>query len=146
MTDQQNQEKKPPNELSPICKTIPTLTLNERAELTKLVGTVFDVQKQYGKTTEQIENITSGFLWALAKYPMPQIKEGFRQYILTKSDMPTPADIRAIIDPIKQEPIPDKGYYIKLQNLLKVDGPYALNDEERKYIVWYEEQMRKGLV
>lgn len=121
-------------------------TIDEKKTFALLLARVFDAQKQYGKTSDQLSNVIEVFNWVLKDYPAEKCMWALGEYIKRNADIPTPSNLISIIDPIREEPKPDKGYYIKLQNLLKVDGPYALNDEERKYIFWYEEQMRKGLV
>lgn len=115
----------------------------EKASIARVIGRVFDLQKQYGKTTSQLETIVDGFLWALAGYSVEQVTDGFRKYISRKSDMPTPADIINIIDPIKEPWRPDKSYYIKLQEIFKREGPYGLGQDEIDYIYAYEDYMRK---
>lgn len=116
-------------------------TPSEKASLAIVIGRVFDLQKQYGKTTDQLENIVAGFCWALAAYPVELVVEGFKQYITIKSDLPTPADIRQIIDPIPPQWVPDKPYYISLKKIFAEQGPFGLADDEMEYIKKYEEYM-----
>jgi hypothetical protein len=59
--------------------------------------------------------------------------------------MPTPSDIRNIIDPIKPEWIPDKPYYISLKKIYENDGSYGLSDDELDYIKAYESHMSAKL-
>lgn len=115
----------------------------EKSALAEIIGNVFDLQKQYGKTTGQLENIVKGFLWAMKAYEPKEVIRGFGQYILSHSDMPTPFDIRQIIDPVQEPWRPDKSYYIKLQEIFKRDGPYGLNEDEIEYIQLYEAYMQK---
>jgi len=56
--------------------------------------------------------------------------------------MPTPYDIRQIIDPIPEPPKFDKTYYVRLMKLREEQGKYALNDEEEQYVRDYEEHVR----
>lgn len=114
----------------------------DKAQLASVIGKVFDLQKQFGKTTTQLENIIDGFCWALQDYPLSEIIRGFGVYIKRNSDMPTPSDIVAIIDPIKQPWKPDKAYYISLKDIHKTQGPYGLNDDEIEYIQAYEAYMK----
>lgn len=116
-------------------------TPDEQSSLAVILGRVFDLQKQYGKSADQINNIVAGFCWALGKYPLLKVVGGIQQYILDRSDMPTPADIRAIIDPPPPKKEWDKSVYIKLQQVFKAEGPYGLNEEEYEYIRGYEENV-----
>jgi hypothetical protein len=110
-------------------------TPDEQSSLAVILGWVFDLQKQYGKTTEQANNIVAGFCWALGKYPISQVVDGIQQYILNKSDMPTPADIRQIIDPIPESWRPDWAVYNRFKKLKEEHGPYALSQEEIDYMI-----------
>jgi hypothetical protein len=114
----------------------------EKASLAVVIGRVFDLQKQFGKTTGQLENIVAGFCWALGSYAVDRVIWGFGQYVLQNSDMPTPADIVKIIDPKPEPWRPDKAYYIKLQQIYKEQGPFGLDAEEIEYVQKYEEHMR----
>lgn len=119
-------------------------TSTEKTSLALAIGRVFDLQKQYGKTAEQLKTVIEGFCWALQGSDPEKVIAALQVYILNHSDMPTPYDIRAIIDPIPEGFKPDKAYYIKLQELVKNSNfsPYALNDEEKEYIRKYEEHMQ----
>jgi len=110
-------------------------TPEEQSSLAVVLGRVFDLQKQYGKTSEQVNNIVAGFCWALGKYPMDKVVDGIRQYILAKPDMPTPADIRQIIDPIPAPWRPDWAVYNRFKKLKEEQGPYALGQEEIDYMI-----------
>lgn len=118
-------------------------TPSDKATLAEVIGSVFDLQKRYGKQVGQLENIIKGFCWALSPYDPQKVIEGFADYIRSHSDMPTPYDIRQIIDPIKEPWRPDKSYYIKLQEIFKKEGPYGLGQDEIDYIQAYESYMRK---
>lgn len=100
---------------------------------------VFDLQKQYGKTSEQLKNIVAGFCWALKPYPVEKIIDGIRQYITAKSDIPTPSDIQNIIDPQKEPFRPDWKVYERYKKLKEEGGKYALNEDEEKYMLACEE-------
>ena len=118
---------------------------DDKKTLAVVIGRIFDLQKQFGKTTGQIENIIEGFCWAMQRYPVERVIWGFSEYILKNSDMPTPADIVKIIDPKPPEWKPDKSYYYKLQQLEKEHGKYALNDDELDYCRRYEDYTRQAL-
>lgn len=118
---------------------------DDKHNLAAAIAKVFNLQKQFGKTTEQLENMIEGFCWALEDYLPQDVIRGFGVYIKTHNDMPTPFDIRQIIDPIEPEWRPDREYYAKLRELVKAEGPFALNNQEIEYIGKYEEHMRRGM-
>lgn len=91
------------------------------------------MQKQFGKKIEQLETLVEGFCWALQPYSVDEVVRGIGEYIRCKPDMPTPSDIRNIIDPIKKSWEPDWTYYGQLKELVKKEGPYALSHEEAEY-------------
>lgn len=115
-----------------------TWSPEDKKSFAKIIGRIFDLQKQFGKNTAQLENVVEGFLWALNAYPINKVIYGLQQYILTKNDMPTPSDIRRIIDPVKEPFMFDKTYYSNLKETLKNQGEYSLNDDELGYIRGYE--------
>lgn len=117
----------------------------EKAKLAVVIGQVFDMQKQFGKTTGQLENIIVGFCWALADYDPALVIDGLGEYIRNNSDMPTPADIVKLIDPKPPAWKPDKPYYISLKKIHDEQGPYGLDNDEIEYIRRYEEHMRQEM-
>lgn len=102
------------------------------------------MQKQYGKTTGQLETVVKGFAWLLDGYDYKLVVNGLKQYLRRHNDIPSPSDIINIIDPPKPVWQPDKSYYIKLQEIVKKSNysPYALNDDEKEYIEKYEKHMQ----
>lgn len=110
-----------------------------KAELAVMIGQVFDLQKQYGKTPDQLTTIVRGFCWALSGYPFERISEAMRQYVLTRADMPTPYDIRQIMDPIKEAFKPDWSIYNRFKKMREDQGEYALGQEEIDYMKVCEE-------
>lgn len=101
-----------------------TLSDNEKQKFAAMLSKVFDLQKQFGKTPSQLNNIVDGFLWALQGYPIDRIIDGFRQYIRRKSDMPTPSDIINIIDPLPPKPEFARAYYVHLRKLKDEQGEF----------------------
>jgi hypothetical protein len=75
-----------------------TLNARNKQQLAELLSQTCALQKAYGKTQAELETLVEGFSWALAEYRMPEIIRGMREYILTHSDIPAPADIIKIID------------------------------------------------
>jgi hypothetical protein len=108
----------------------------------KALGKIFEIQKQYGKTVAQLPTIIEGFCWALQPYSPDQVVWALGEYMRIRPDMPTPFDIRQIIDPIREQPKWDKAYYVRLMKLREEHGKYALNDEEEEYVLGYEENAR----
>lgn len=123
-------------------KALPSWSSNDKAELSIVIGQIFDMQKQFGKTTGQLENVINGFCFVLSEYDPKKVFWGLAQYLKEHNDIPTPSDIVKIIDPKPPEWKPDKSYYIKLQQLEKEYGKYALNDDEIDYCRRYEDHMR----
>lgn len=82
----------------------------------------------YGKTPEQLGNVTKLFFAVLANYPAETIKAAFLTYLKTNSTMPTPADIENIINPPR--PKPDWPVYIALKKRIH-DGYFPLSDERQ---------------
>jgi hypothetical protein len=117
-------------------------TPDDRINVAAALGKVFDIQKQFGKTPTQLKTIIEGFCWALQRYPAERVIWALGEYMLLKPDMPTPHDIRQLIDPIPEAPKWDKAYYVRLMKLREEHGPYALNDEEEAYANGYEEHVR----
>lgn len=98
----------------------------EKAALAAALGRVCALQKQYGKTAEELETLVEGFSWALSDYPMPDILNALKQYITSHPDIPAPADLRNIIDPPPQEL--SAALYVSLQKKA-FSGEYLLSDE-----------------
>jgi hypothetical protein len=65
--------------------------------MTELLSQICALQKTYGKNQAEIETLADGFCWILQDYGIEEIKKAMREYILTKNDVPAPADILAII-------------------------------------------------
>ncbi|MFZ0270974.1 MAG: hypothetical protein WAL34_03905 [Acidobacteriaceae bacterium] len=110
-----------------------------------MIGQVFDMQKQFGKSPDQIEGMVRGFCWVLKDYPVDAVIEGVGQYLKFNADMPSPSDIVKIIDPQPTPWKPDKAYYVSLKKIFAEQGPYGLDADEIEYIRRYEEFMRNEL-
>jgi hypothetical protein len=65
--------------------------------MTLLISQICALQKTYGKNQAEIETLADGFCWILTDYDIDEIRAAMRDYILTKSDIPAPADILSII-------------------------------------------------
>jgi hypothetical protein len=123
--------------------TLSVWTPDDKKKLAVVLGQVFDMQHQFGKTTGQIENIIAGFHWALKDYSVDTVLDGIRQYVMRKSDIPAPADIINIIDPAPRKPEFDRAYYVHLRKLKDEQGEFALSRDEEEYLKAYDEHMIK---
>lgn len=100
--------------------------------MAQALGKLCALQRQYGKATADLETLVEGFAWVLADYPVHDVLRGMGVYLKTKSDIPTPSEIIAIIDPQPEPFKPDWVYFKTLKDMAKI--PYALGDEEIEYI------------
>lgn len=133
MSDQ-NQVVKLPNKSEKKSLITSRWEPEDKLILSNVIARVFDAQKQYGKTSGQIENIVAAFCWALGGYPLQKVIDGIREYILRKPDIPTPSDIKNIIDPYEEPFRPDWKIYDRFKKLKDDGGAYALNLEEENYM------------
>jgi hypothetical protein len=100
------------------------------------LGRVCALQKQYGRTDAELQTLVEGFCWILSDYPMDSILMALKHYVMTKADIPTPADLRNIIDP---PPLPLSGaVYIDIKKRGREDQ--FITRDEKEYCRKYEEQ------
>ena len=104
---------------------------NEKRQLLAALSKVCALQKNYGKTAAELEILVDGFLWVLADYPMADILQALAEYIKRNPDIPAPADIVNIIDPVKAEWKPDWPVYIALKKRIQRDGYYVYGSEKK---------------
>ena len=71
-------------------------------KLDAILSMCFDTFKAYGKTYDQMDNISRAFKLVLMPYSTKQIQDAFAKHLSTGDEMPTPKDIVAIIDPSTQ--------------------------------------------
>ncbi|MBP3958366.1 hypothetical protein J8F10_24215 [Gemmata sp. G18] len=109
---------------------------SDKERLSIALSQVCALQKQYGKTQAELETLVEGFCWALEDYPMDRILGALAQYVRTKSDIPAPADLVAIIDP-PREPL-SAAVYVGLKQRI-TEGYYPLS-EERAFMRAFEAQ------
>lgn len=95
-----------------------------------MLGQICELQKQYGKTAANLETLVDGFLWVLADYPMDVILNALAKYVKRNPDIPAPADIVNLIDPLKQEWKPDWPAYIALKKRVQRDGYFPYGKEK----------------
>lgn len=118
--------------------TVREWTGNEKAALSQILGRVCALQRQYGKSPDDLETLVEGFAWALEGYPLKTVSKAIATYVRSHPDIPTPADIIKILDPPKKEWSPDWEYYRALRDRQK-SGPYALGKKEIDYVYACEE-------
>lgn len=134
MENQKNQNGLQKASASQPCISSEPWKSEEKASLSLTLSRVCALQRGYGKTPTEIETLVEGFSWALKAYRVKDVIEAIGKYITLRPDIPTPADIRAIIDPIKPEWSPDWEFYKNLKQLERDGGSYALGTEERAYV------------
>lgn len=108
----------------------------EKEALSLALGRVCELQKQFGKTTAELETMVEGFCWILGDYPMSTILDAIRVYVKKNNDIPVPADIEKIINP-PQERL-SGAVYIQLKKNLRDD--IYVTPEQREYCKAYERQ------
>lgn len=107
-----------------------------QTQLAEYIAQCFDVLNNFGKTPEQLENITGMFLVILGDYRFSVIKSAFQLYMKRSSVMPTPADIINIINPPKQ-PLSTSMY---IQIMKECNAGKFLWGDKREFVVVYEAQ------
>lgn len=104
-----------------------------------MLAQCFDGLQLFGKTPEQLENVTALFMMVLADYSDEQISGAFRLWLKRESAMPTPADITQIIER-GGRPAFSQSVYIRLEK----KGYDARSREEDQYMNDYELYMVEG--
>lgn len=74
------------------------LNSKNKEKLAEIISQACALQKQYGKTRQELETLVEGFAWALASYKIQDITKAFRVYVKNNSDIPAPNDILKIIE------------------------------------------------
>lgn len=81
--------------------------------------------------------MVDGFLWVLDGYSIGDIMDAIKQHVRKNPNIPTPADILAIIDP-PQEELSVALYNQISKNLIA--GNVFVSDEEKLFRVKFEKQ------
>jgi hypothetical protein len=113
-------------------------TPNDKARLTKALTVACSLQQQYGKSAADLELLVEGFAWVLKPYAVERVLDGIEVFMRENFTIPTPYDIRQIIDPIPPKFKPNPAYYVKPQKIFEAEGAFGLNDDEIEYIRRYE--------
>lgn len=94
---------------------------------------VFQMLKEYGKQGQDFDIIVQGFLLYFERkgYPMSQVLDALFAHLDRSKEVPTPADIAAIISP----PLPkiDWPLYIELKKRLR-EGRVYVDQDEKKFL------------
>jgi hypothetical protein len=106
----------------------------DKVKLNRALAQVCALQRQYGKSPSELSTLVEGFAWALSPYPIAKVIEAIGKYILMRPDIPTPSDIKNIIDPPKPEWSPDWAFYSSLKKMKDERGGYAVDNDEIEYI------------
>lgn len=99
----------------------------------------YDTLKIYGKSPEQMENVTKMFSFVLADYSYDKIQGALVYYAKHYNEMPAPADIATIIERGHKPPF-DKAVYVAMS---KCD-PCHRSSAEWAYMRDYEHFMITG--
>lgn len=91
--------------------------------------------KKFGEAADVTAMRDAGFQMVLADYTIAQIAKAFKTYLLTNKEIPTPADIVAIIDP-KTQPLSGMIYKELIDRRKKGNW---LTSDEWQYIHAYEQ-------
>lgn len=118
-----------------------TWSPNDKADLSQILGRVCAAQRSYGKTAADLETIVECFAWAFKNYPVVVVVEALAKHVLQSSEVPTPFDIRQIIDPIKEPWKPDTATYLRLRKKVEDGGTWSLDADEAAYCRAYEDYM-----
>ena len=95
---------------------------------------VCTMQNQFGKSKDELETLVEGLAWVLDGYSLQEIMGGIAEYVRKNTNIPTPSEILAIIDPPKKPFQPDWAFYTRLNKLVQDSGPYAINQDEIDYL------------
>lgn len=118
---------------------------SEKEGLSQVMSRVCALQRQYGKSPAELKTLVEGFAWVLGRYSMDQVISGIARYIEDNPNIPTPSEIKAIIDPPLPIWKPDRSYYIRLIDIRKTEGQYGLDNDEIEYIRKYEAHMQSEM-
>lgn len=76
----------------------PSENLKTTDLIAQLVRQSYDMFQTYGRTPEQLTSLTKGFCQVLIKYEQQKIRSAFKIWLEDNTTMPTPADIRKVIN------------------------------------------------
>lgn len=109
-------------------------------QLSVMVSQCFQALKLYGKQAESLEAMIQMHQAVLAEYPISKIRQGFTEFLKRGSEIPMPADIVNLIDPLP--PKPDWAAYVGIKNKL---GSQFVTTREREYLTYCENYAMKNV-
>jgi len=115
-------------------------TNEDKREILKTFTVLATIQKTYGKDID-IKPTLQAWEFLLDDYPANSVIEAMKVYMKTSSDMPTPADIIAILSPVK--PKITQAEYIHAQKQHALEG-YPMHGYYGGIIREYEAQEADG--
>lgn len=112
-------------------------SLEDKREITKVFAVLATIQKTYGKEIHVKEVLQAWEFVLSEKYTAGQVIAAMRAYMERSSDMPTPADLIAVIDPPK--PKITQAEFIHAKEQHKLEGypshgyyGYIIRDYEKQ--------------
>jgi hypothetical protein len=85
--------------------------------------------KQYGKSPAELKTLRDGFLQFLSDIPVEEITRALGKHVNTSNEIPTPRELRDIVQPPKPQFKPDWAYYVALRKKIS-DGYFPYRDEK----------------
>lgn len=111
-------------------------TPQDKAELATLLGQVCEMQKAYGRSPTSLQTLVEGYSFLLDQFTLPEIRQALKTYLLTRDDIPSPANIAQLIDPTLQ-PLSQVMVH-RIFEKMKTGG--FVSDKEREYVRRFEQQ------
>ena len=141
MTTQSTSEKKNP---SPIDTKKNTWTNDEKHHFAKSFEKIFKIVNSFGKKPEDFEDGIDLFVKVVSQYDFKSIMKALERWIKENSTLPTPADLIALVEPLKEEKKFCKSTFIELCRQRRED--LYLTKDERQYIEdFIAEAVKEGI-
>lgn len=100
------------------------------------------MQKAYGKTQAELGTLVDGYVWILGDYEADLVFSAMREAVKRSSEIPTPADIEAIINPVEEPP----SHTLYIDIMKKVNqGDYLWGDDKDFVTKYRKYWMAKAL-
>jgi hypothetical protein len=120
----------PPNTVPKQPQRTQRMGTADKARLSETLGRVCALQREYGKSSAELETLVEGFAWAMAAYPVEDIIRAMGTCVLSHREIPTPSDLLDILRPPAPPPFkPDwLPVYIALRQRI-ADRYFPYRDE-----------------
>jgi hypothetical protein len=89
----------PPNTVPKQPQRTQRMGTADKARLSETLGRVCALQREYGKSSAELETLVEGFAWAMAAYPVEDIIRAMGTWVLSHREIPTPSDLLDILRP-----------------------------------------------